>query len=171
MTDEIALLTDIPRVHGRDRPDAVAIAFEGRTVTYAELDRLSDQVAGLLQQLGVKPADRIGWLGRSCEPFYEIFFGAAKARACLAPINSRLAVPEIAFILQDSGADLFFVTPEFLAAAEQVLKLVDRPIRVIDVGGPTPEATGFEALRDAAGAPALTPPRADDDVLQLYTSG
>src|SRR5689334_12889159 len=171
MTDEIALLTDIPRVHGRDRPDAVAIAFEGRTVTYAELDRLSDQVAGLLQQLGVKPADRIGWLGRSCEPFYEIFFGAAKSRVCLAPINSRLAIPEIAFILQDSGADLFFVTPTFFDAARMVVSQVDRPIRLIAVGAECEGFDSYEALRDAATPPALEPQDPGDDLLQLYTSG
>ena len=41
--------------------------------------------------------DRVAWLGRPSEAWYEIFFGVAKARACFAPINSRLAVPEIAF--------------------------------------------------------------------------
>ena len=33
------------------------------------------------------------------------------------------------------------------------------------------ERAGFAALRDAAPAPSLTTPQADDDVLQLYTSG
>ena len=172
MTDDpIQLLTDIPRVHGRERGDKVAVAFEGRDLTYAELDRRSDRVAAFLQGLGVKPGERVAWLGRPTESWYEMFFGVAKIRACFAPINSRLAVPEIAFILQDSGANVWFVSPEFVGAAEQVLKLVDRPMTVIDIGGPTPEATGYEAMRDAAGTPTPEEPRADDDVLQLYTSG
>src|SRR5687768_9467417 len=117
MADDIALLSDIPRVHAMSGGgDAVAVAFEGRTLTYAELERRSDQAAAMLVGLGVKPGHRVAWLGRSSIEWYEIFFGAAKARACLAPINSRLAVPEIAFILNDSGADLFFVTAEFFGA-------------------------------------------------------
>ena len=164
--DEIKLLTDIPRVHGRRRGETVAVTFEGRDVTYAELDRRSDQVAGMLQAAGVKPGDRVAWLGRSTELWYEIFFGIAKARACLAAVNSRLAIPEIAFILADSGADVFFVGEEHAAAAAEVLAQVERPIRVIPV-----ERAGFAALRDAAPAPSLTTPQADDDVLQLYTSG
>jgi acyl-CoA synthetase (AMP-forming)/AMP-acid ligase II len=169
--DTIELLTDIPRVQGAQRGERVAVSFDGRDLTYAQLDRRSDQVAAVLQGLGVKPGERVAWLGRPTEAWYEIFFGVAKARACFAPINSRLAVPEIAFILQDSGADIFFVSPEFMAVAAEVLKLVDRPVEVIEVGGPNPSATRYEALRDAAAAPALERPRADDDVLQLYTSG
>jgi acyl-CoA synthetase (AMP-forming)/AMP-acid ligase II len=79
--DPIQLLTDIPRVHGRERGSDVAVHFEGRDLTYAELDRRSDQVAGMLQALGVKPGDRVAWLGRPTEAWYEMFFGVAKARA------------------------------------------------------------------------------------------
>src|SRR5437764_1886653 len=133
MGQSIDILSDLPRVHAAERGDKVAVQCEGRTLTYAELDRRAAQVAGLLAEAGAKPGDRIAWLGRSHEAFFEIVFGAAKARVCLAPINARLAVPEIAFILQDSGADLFFVTPEFFAAAQSVVSLVDRPIRLIGV--------------------------------------
>ncbi|MDZ4370235.1 MAG: long-chain-fatty-acid--CoA ligase [Phenylobacterium sp.] len=169
--DPIKTLTDIPAVYGRERGDKVAVHFEGRDLTYAELDRRSDQVAGLLQQAGVKPGDRLGWLGRPSEAWYEIFFGAAKARACFAPINSRLAVPEVAFILKDSGAEVFFVTPDFFEVAAEVLALIDRPIRTIAVGGEHPVFGSYTTLRDAAPAPTLEAPRAEDDVLQLYTSG
>ena len=169
--DPIKLLTDIATVHGRERGDRVAVHFEGRDLTYAELDRRSDRVAGLLQQAGVKPGDRVAWLGRASEAWFEIFFGVAKARACFAPINSRLAVPEIAFILKDSAANVFFVTPEFFDAAVTVAENAGRPIQVIAVGGDHPTFANYAALREAASAPQLTRPEAEDDVLQLYTSG
>src|SRR5687768_6781728 len=169
--DPIELLTDIATVHGRARGDRVAVHFEGRDLTYAELDRRSDQVAGLLHQAGVRPGDRVAWLGRASEAWYEIFFGVAKARACFAPINSRLAIPEIAFILKDSAANVFFVTPEFFECAVTVADHAGRPIQVIAVGGEHPTFASYAALRDAAPAPARVRPRADDDVLQLYTSG
>ncbi len=169
--DPIQTLIDIPRVHGRTQGDRVAVRFEGRDLTYAQLDRASDEVAGLLQHAGVRPGDRVAWLGRPSEAWYEIFFGVAKARACFAPINSRLAVPEIAFIVKDSGASIFFVTPEFFAAAEAIMAHIDHPMRVIAVGGEHPAFGSYATLRMGAPAPTLTPPQADDDVLQLYTSG
>ena len=169
--DPIQQLTDIAVVHAATQPDKVAVSFEGRDLTYGSLDQRSDQVAGLLQQAGVKPGDRVAWLGRASEAWFEIFFGAAKARACFAPINTRLAVPEIGFILKDSGANVLFVSPEFFAAAEAVIADLDRPMRVIGVGGQTEAFADFATALDAAQAPVLTAPEADDDVLQLYTSG
>ncbi len=169
--DPVRILTDIPRVHGRLRGDHVAVAFEKRELTYAELDRRSDQVAGLLQKLGVKPGDRVAWLCRPSEAWYEVFFGVAKARACFAPINLRLAIPEIAFIVKDSGADVLFVSPEFFAAGEAVAGHIHHPMRIIAVGGEHPGFESYAALRDAAPAPTLSEPQAEDDVLQLYTSG
>jgi acyl-CoA synthetase (AMP-forming)/AMP-acid ligase II len=164
-------LADLPGGHAKTRGDAVAVHFEGRDLTYAELERRSSQACGLMQALGAGPGDRVAWLGRSCEAWYEIMFGAAKARACLAPINARLAIPEIAFILKDSGANLFFVTPEFFAAAGQVVAEIDRPITVVAVGGEHPGFRSYAELRASAPAPALSPPAIDDDILQLYTSG
>jgi acyl-CoA synthetase (AMP-forming)/AMP-acid ligase II len=171
MSQAIRLLADIPTVHAAERGGHVAVQCEGRTLTYAELDRRAEQVAGLLAAAGVKPGDRIAWLGRSHKAFFEIFFGAARARVCLAPINARLAVPEIAFILQDSGADLFFVTPEFFAAAQSVVSLVDRPIRLIGLREACDGFDSYEGLRDTAPPAAPAAPRLEDDVLQLYTSG
>jgi acyl-CoA synthetase (AMP-forming)/AMP-acid ligase II len=169
--DRIALLTDIPRLQARRRGERTAVQVDGEKLTYAELERRSNKAAGLLQALGAKPGDRIGWLGKNSAAWYELMLGAAKARACLAPINTRLAVPEIAFILQDSGAGLFFVTADFFETARRVVSQIERPIRVIAVGG---EADGFEsyaALRETTTFAALEPPRLEDDVLQLYTSG
>ncbi|WP_372782780.1 long-chain-fatty-acid--CoA ligase [Phenylobacterium sp.] len=171
MSQAPRILADIPAIHAAERGDHIAVQCEGRALSYADLDRRADRVAGLLAAAGAEPGDRVAWLGRSHEAFFEIFFGAARARVCLAPINARLAVPEIAFILQDSGADLFFVTPEFFAAAQLVVSQVDRPIRLIGVREPCEGFDSYEALRDAAPTPALTPPTAEDDVLQLYTSG
>ncbi|HSV02926.1 MAG TPA: long-chain-fatty-acid--CoA ligase [Phenylobacterium sp.] len=171
MSDPIRRLADIPRVQAASFGARTAVEIEDRRLSYAELDARARRAAGLLAAQGVRPGQRIAWLGRSSEAFFEIFFGAALARVCLAPINSRLAIPEIAFILKDSGAELFFVTPEFFAAAEQVVQQVDRPIGLIGVGGHCAGFESYEALRDAAPEPPPSEPRAEDDVLQLYTSG
>ena len=77
----------------------------------------------------------------------------------------------MAFILKDSSADTFFVSPEFFALTETILPDIGRPIRVIAVGGAHPQFESYAALRDAAPAPVLTAPKLQDDVLQLYTSG
>ncbi|MBS0332125.1 MAG: AMP-binding protein, partial [Proteobacteria bacterium] len=175
MAEEFRILSDVPRAHGAGRGEHAAVECEGRVLTYGELDRRADQAAGMLAQAGVKPGDRVAWLGRSHEAFFEVFFGAARVRACLAPINTRLAAPEIAFILGDSGADLFFVTAGLLDTARAVAAQVDRPIRIVVVGADSDAdldgADRYEALRDAAPPAPELAQQADDDIIQMYTSG
>ncbi|HEY0647042.1 AMP-binding protein, partial [Phenylobacterium sp.] len=57
------------------------------------------------------------------------------------------------------------------AAADAIMTHIHHPMRVIAVGGEHGAFGSYAALRKAAPAPRLTAPQADDDVLQLYTSG
>src|SRR5262249_16573238 len=98
-----ACVADVVRRQARDRPDEVALWFEGRETTYAELDRLSSQCAQALIAAGVEPGERVGVLAKGADLFFVLWFAALKAGACLNPVNWRLAPPEIAFILKDAG--------------------------------------------------------------------
>ena len=170
----IRFLADIPAAQAAAVGDKVAIQFQDRRLTYAELNRRSTAAAQALRGLGVKPGDRVAWLSRNSELFFEVFFGVAALRACLAPINFRLAPAEVGFILNDSGATLLFVSDEFYGVAETLVAGMDREVRLIALGD-APAALSYAALRDAAAAalspPIMDAPQADDDVLQLYTSG
>ncbi len=171
LSGPIRFLADIPRVQAQSRPEAPALVHEGRTVTYAQMEAGADRAAGLMQSLGVGQGDRVAWLGRSCPEFFDIFFGATRLRACLAPVNTRLAVPEIGYILGDSGAQVLFVTLDQLEVAQAAIAPLPRPPRVIVIGGEAGAADGYEALSAGAAPRDLTAPEAGDDVLQLYTSG
>lgn len=168
----IATLADIPRAQARARGAQAAVLFEGEAMSYAELDRRSNQVANALIAAGVTPGARISMLSKNHPRWFEAFFGAAKARACLAPINARLAAPEVAFVLADSEPDVFFVGEDFFETAEQAVVALERRPRLIALTGSHPGFEPFEAWREAAGAtdPALAE-QPSDDVLQLYTSG
>ncbi|MDR3513015.1 MAG: long-chain-fatty-acid--CoA ligase [Caulobacteraceae bacterium] len=170
--DAIATLADIPRAQAKARGAQTAILFEGETLSYAELDRRSNQVANAMIAANVTPGARISVLAKNHPRWFEVFFGAAKARACLAPINARLAAPEAAFVLEDSDPALFFVGEDFFDIAEQALAGLARRPRLIALTGERAGFEPFEAWRDAAPAtdPALGE-RLSDDVLQLYTSG
>src|SRR5919197_6223787 len=71
----------------RDRPTDRALLFKGRTITYGELDRLSDACAAAFQALGVKRGDRVALLLPNCPQFSIAQFGAWKIGAIVAPLN------------------------------------------------------------------------------------
>lgn len=171
-TEAMPFLADIPRVQAQIRPDDTAFWFEGETTTFRELDLYSNQVANGLIELGVEAHDRVGYLAKNTSQYYEILFGCTKARAVMTAVNTRLAAPEVQFILSDAGAKVLFVGKDFYAMAEEIRADLPDLVQIIAIDGGHPEWPDYKSWRDAeeSYAPALHP-KPDDDVIQLYTSG
>jgi acyl-CoA synthetase (AMP-forming)/AMP-acid ligase II len=163
-------LTDRLERWARETPDQPALWFEGRKTSYAELDRLSSQCAHALIAAGVKPGERVAALARNCDDFFILWAGALKARACLNPVNWRLAPPEVAFVVNDAASRVLVYTDAFAGVVEglgEELKTVTTRVQF--------EPGGGLDFRSWIGAyPETAPPRAPeamDDAIQLYTSG
>ena len=98
---------------------SVAIHFEGQRLTYGELDRRTNQVANGLIAEGVGRQRRIAILSKNGPAFFELWFGAAKVDVVLVPVNFRLAPPEVAFVVEDAGAEAPVRRRRFLSARRQ----------------------------------------------------
>ena len=120
VSEEPANLADMVRARAKVRGDTIAFEFEGRRTSFAELDIKTNRVANGLKGLGVKPGVRIGYLGKNSDIYFELLLGAMKANVVMAPVNWRLAGPEIAFIVEDCKAPLLFVGPEFVEPEDHV---------------------------------------------------
>jgi len=110
--ESIDIPADIPSIIGElaiRRPNDIAIMCGENATDYATLHRISSRVANALLAAGVRPGDRIAYIGRDSESIYELLIGAVKSGAVLIPINWRLAATEIAHILRDSECSLLFV--------------------------------------------------------------
>jgi long-chain acyl-CoA synthetase len=134
-----------------------------RLVTYAQLDERADRIAGLLQQRGVLPGERVGMIVGNRVEFLEIFFGAMRAGTIPVAINTRLARDTLKFILEDAECRAAFVEPEAHPDATSVAASVGEQFKV---------DASYAALRDAS--PRLAEPPAlpaDAQAFQPYTSG
>ena len=112
--EDASNLADVVRIQGKNRGDAIVFDFEDRQTTFAEFDRHTNQIANGMIALGVKPHERVAYLGKNSDIFFELLIGAIKANVVMAPVNWRLAGPEIAFIVEDCKAAILFVGPEFV---------------------------------------------------------
>src|SRR5689334_22498002 len=93
--DLMPTLGDVPRHHARTRGEQIALSFEGRHTTFAELDRRASQVANALLTEGVQKGEAICYLGKNTDQYFELVLGAAKAGAVIAPIGWRLSPSEV----------------------------------------------------------------------------
>ncbi|HZR16333.1 MAG TPA: condensation domain-containing protein, partial [Verrucomicrobiae bacterium] len=89
-----------------DAPEAVALSFEGETVSYAELNRRANQLGRRLQTLGVRPGARVGLcLERSCELIVAML-SIVKAGAAYVPLEPHEPRERLESMLRDSGASV-----------------------------------------------------------------
>ena len=168
----VACVADLARMQAFRRGGAPALAFEGMTATFGEIDAMASRIANALIASGVGAQDRIAYLGKNDNHFLPCLFGACKARVTLAPVNFRLTASEIASLIEDSGARLFLVGPDVADLADQAVAALAAKPRRIALGFRREGYEPFEAWIEAA---AASDPRLEadpeDDVIQLYTSG
>src|SRR5262245_44675701 len=167
-----ANLADMVRAQARNRGNAVAFEFEGRLTTFAEFDLHTNRVANALIALGLKKGDRITYLGKNSDFYFELLMGAMKAGVVMAPVNWRLAGPEVAFIVEDCKAPVLFVGPEFITLVKNIKAQLPGVKHIITTEGGEPEWPDFSAWRDAqSGDDPTIPIEPKDIAIQLYTSG
>ncbi|MCL6589239.1 MAG: amino acid adenylation domain-containing protein [Firmicutes bacterium] len=97
-------------------PEAVAVIFEERRLTYRELNQRANQLARFLQKQGVGPGSVVGlYLDYSLELMVGVM-GVLKAGAAYLPLDPAYPEKRLALMLADSGAALL-LTQQSLAAA------------------------------------------------------
>jgi acyl-CoA synthetase (AMP-forming)/AMP-acid ligase II len=168
----VASVADVARVQALRRGGETALVFEGRAITFAEVDAIASRIANALVASGVRTQERIAYLSKNTDHFLPCLLGACKARMTLAPFNFRLAAPEIARLVEDSEARIMFVGPDVADLADQAVAMLASKPRMVALGF---DRKGYER-HDAWMESALpNDPRLEadpqDDVIQLYTSG
>ena len=137
-------------------PDAVAVSFEGRSMTYRELEEAANRLARLLVGYGAGPGARVALLlSRSAQAITAIL-AVLKTGAGYVPIDPALPAARIGFMLDDAAPIAAVCT------ADLAPRLDGCGLAVIDVEDP---AVGAQP------ATALPGPAADDLAYLIYTSG
>ncbi|GAA1365242.1 fatty acid--CoA ligase [Arthrobacter rhombi] len=146
---EIRTLGDFPRHYALTLPDRPAVIDANGPLSWAELDVRSNAMANALIDLGVTTDDRIAFLGKNSSKFFEILFGANKAAAALLPLNWRLAVRELAGVVEDAMPKVLIADAEFLEVAKEVIKITGLPCRIIGFDSSS-TAGELDTLREGA---------------------
>lgn len=171
-TKSMPHVADIPRVQSNIRPNEVALWYKGEETSFAELNTRANQVANGLIALGVSADQRIGYLAKNTAVYYEMMYGCAKARAVMNGVNTRLAAPEVQFILSDAQVKVLFVGPEWFGMIEEIKDECPHLEHIITIEGTHEGWLEYASWRDDQDTSAPKIRTEDqDDVIQLYTSG
>jgi fatty-acyl-CoA synthase len=153
-----------------------AVDVDGGEVSYAELGRDCDAIAGALRAGEVRRGDRVAVLELNTRWLLAAHFGVPGAGAALVALNSRLAPVEYRDVLTHSQARLLLLSPA-LVPALGVSNAAELPVeRVVmlpgDPGVTLPGAEAYEQWLARGDGSALELPADEDDMIAVnYTSG
>ena len=151
-------------------PDRVAYLLHesGERLSYAELERRSNQVAHLFRRLGLRPGDHIAFLSENRLEVFPVVWAAQRAGLLYTPVNWHLGVEEATYIVDNCQAKVLLHSADLAELASTCDSLPHLRKRVVIAG----TAPGAEALADLIADLPTTP--IEDEVegaTMMYSSG
>ena len=157
----------------RERP---AITFEGRTVTYGELDAIANRFAHWAKGLNLRKGQTVALFMPNRLEYFAIWYGLSKIGVVTALINNQLSGLALAHCLNIAGASHVVVDPETSPAFEAAKTLIEKPMQQWVLGAAHGDQRDLvQALKSCSQLPpdksVRENMRAKDTALLIFTSG
>lgn len=174
------LVPDALLYAARTFPENPAIVAGDRAYTYAQFAARVAKLKHALADLGVRHGDRVAILMLNDFRYLEIQFGMTALGAIFVPLNTRLSVDELAFVLNDAEAEVLFIHKEFLPVLPELRQKAKGIRRVIlaedreaaDAFTAGDDLLSYEELLEAQPDVPLTVDNVqEDDIAGLYYTG
>jgi fatty-acyl-CoA synthase len=147
---------------------------EDRAYTNREFDERVNRTAHALMSLGVSGGERVCVIMLNSTEFLEILFALAKIGAIMVPMNFRLAVPELAYIVNDAKPKALVYTSDFADKVEEIKGLAAVPNYIRHAGdelNSDPLLTDFVSPFPAGEPDVKAEVEETDPLVIMYTSG
>ena len=162
------------KLNARKYPDTIALMDAHRRFTYPQCNRRVNRLAHGLLSLGLGKGDRVAVVLENSIEIIELYLATAKTGLVIVPINFRLVGPEIAYIVNNSGARAIVVHDEFTPEIERVRNELEQvpENHYFVVGGPLEGYRPYDALMEnqSEAEPDVRVESKDTWIL-IYTSG
>jgi long-chain acyl-CoA synthetase len=154
--------------------DKVALVAGGARLTYRDLDRASDRLAGALTAGGIARGDRVVIFMDNCREAVIAIFAALKAGAVFSPINPSTKADKLAYVINNCRARALITQDKLRAAANAALAEAPSIALVVVAGAGEPTVRGAVSFDAALAADLPLPPAPGIDLdlaMLVYTSG
>ena len=163
----------IPAEAAKQFGDKTALVLPDRSLSFNELNKLSNCFANALMTLGIQPGDRVTLYSGNCWEWVVSYYGALKTGAVINPINVMLTPTEVEFVANDCGASIVIASYEKALSLKSVKE--NSQVRELIAFGDDALPGGMLSFNEllAAGSDAFQIPEIEADSLSTigYTSG
>ena len=167
------ILGEIMARNARKFPEKEALIHGETRLTYRQLNSRINRLSHALLDLGISKGAKVAILSHNCHQFLEAYFALAKIGSIAVPLNFRLGVDEMKYIINHCDAEALILMEPFAATVKNMrddLPLVKNCVSISDK--PLEDMLHYESW--IAGYPddePLVPVEEDDPVFIMYTAG
>jgi len=108
----LSSIGSIPLEASKRFGNKIALILPDRSLSYNELEAITNRCANALEGLGVKSGDRVTLYSGNCWEWVVSYYGALKMGAVINPINVMLTPAEVEFVASDCGASVIIASHE-----------------------------------------------------------
>jgi long-chain acyl-CoA synthetase len=153
-------------------PSGVATIDGASRRSWREVLSRVAEAAGVLRGAGLSDGGRVALLAHNSHRYFELYYAIPWAGGAIVPLNTRLALPEMQYILEDSGAEILIVDDSFVTMAQAMRERVPSLRSFVHISdGPAPHGfANYEQLvRD--GGPVPDAGRHGSDLAGIFYTG
>ena len=153
-------------------PDKTTIICDDKTITYHELDARVNRCAHAFLKRGIEKKQIVAVLCSNSIELVEIFFALARLGCVTVPLNYRLTVKELSFILEDANPAALIVGEEFNSLVNELKPRLKKIDFFITIGKEPREGDQFYRLyRNQPDHEPQLDVKPQDESFIIYTSG
>lgn len=104
--DDTKTVVDLFREQAKKTPDNIAVVYKEKSFTYAQVDEISDRIAGFVHSKGIGKENVVSVLIPRCEYMVIASLGVLKSGAAYQPLDPSYPPERLNFMINDSSAKL-----------------------------------------------------------------
>jgi len=154
--------------------DRIFLYWEDITVTYTQLNEITNKVANMLYDLGIRKGNVVSVYLPNMPEYVYLYLGIPKIGAIIGPVNAMFKAREVKFVVGHSEAKILITIPQFIGTVNEIRNELPELQQVIVIGEPTDNTLNYQELMDKAAIstpPSVEIDEKEDPAAILYTSG
>jgi long-chain acyl-CoA synthetase len=167
-------LRELVKKQAENYKDKVFLYWKDITVSYTQLEELTNKVANFLYDLGIRKGDKVSVYLPNMPEYVYLYLGIPKIGAVIGPVNALFKPREVKFVVGHSEAKAIVTIPKFMELVNQIKGDLPELKHIIVIGGSTEGTLAYEELMEKASSeapPEVTIDEREDYAAILYTSG
>jgi long-chain acyl-CoA synthetase len=152
-------------------PENTAVIYEGKRISYKNLNQFVDALAHHLKELGIQKGDKVAIMLSNCPEFIISYFAALRLGAIAVSLNVMSTSYELQHLIEDSDAKVFITAENIAKRFQDIKETLPLCQHLITTSGLNPGSPFDEIIRSESVAVDFPELEGDDPAVMIYTAG